>query len=59
MKSKPGDWHISSLARIPELLALYCAEYFSHARIKQIAHDGSMAQLRLDRKSSLFKCDSI
>ena len=57
MKSKPGDWHISSLAHIPELLALYCAEHFSHARIKPIAHDGSMAQLRLDMKSSLFKCD--
>ncbi len=30
MKSKPGDWHISSLAHIPELLALHCAEHFSH-----------------------------
>ncbi len=59
MKSKPGDWHISSLAHIPELLALYYAEHFSHALIKPIAHDGSMAQLRLDMKSSLFKCDSI
>ena len=41
MKSKPGDWHINSLAHIPELLALYCAENFSHARIKRVTIDRS------------------
>ena len=41
MESKPGDWHISSLAHIPELLALYCAEHFSHARIKRVTIDHS------------------
>ena len=39
MKSKPGDWHINSLAHIPESLALYCAEHFSCARIKQVTID--------------------
>jgi hypothetical protein len=41
MKSKPGGWHINSFAHILELLALYCAEHFSHARIKQVTIDRS------------------
>jgi hypothetical protein len=51
MKSKPGDWHISSLAHILELLALYCAGHFSHARIKRVSidrlHQASLAHPEL------------
>jgi hypothetical protein len=41
MKSKPGDWHINTLAHISGLLAYYFAEQFSHARIKRVTIDHS------------------